>query len=229
MNDAKNLYGKNDNDDDASQGTTVQTITVSRPNKNGIKEPVSFIKAKRNKPIPGEEKITYYKAKRGTNPRDILDQIQQKGKPDGQDGVDYDKVKGDELPEIHKLFDENKDIPKIYYYTSKVKGNGIDKNGKPYGNGKIHFVTVLSDPNNKTNKNSPIQDVFRKAEEANEKKDKDKDNANYYYTKTLGSLLNKDALKSPQYTKVADTNMRDIYNKIKGDILNLEMVMMIYS
>ena len=61
------------------------------------------------------------------------------------------------------------------------------------------------------------------------KKDKDKDNANYYYTKTLGSLLNKDALKSPQYTKVADTNMRDIYNKIKGDILNLEMVMMIYS
>ena len=220
MNDAKNLYAKNDNDDDASQGTTFQSITVSRPNKNGIKEPVSFIKAKRNKPIPGEEKITYYKAKRGTNPRDILGQIQQKGKPDGQDGVDYDKVKGDELPEIHKLFDENKDIPKIYYYTSKVKGNGIDKNGKPYGNGKVHFATVLSDPNNKTNKNSPIQDVFRKAEEANEKKDKDKDNANYYYTKTLGSLLNKDALKSPQYTKVADTNMRDIYNKIKGDISN---------
>lgn len=55
----------------------------------------------------------------------------------------------------------------------------------------------------------------------NEKKDKPKDDHIYYYTKTLGSLLKKDDLKSPQVIKVAgDTEMKDIYNKVKGEMTN---------
>ena len=83
-------------------------------------------------------------------------------------------------------------MPKTYYYTSNVKGSGKDKNGRPYRDGKVYSVTVLSDPNNRTNKNHQILQVFRKAEEANNKKLKD-DNK-YYYTKVLGSKLNRDGL-----------------------------------
>ena len=61
-----------------------------------------------------------------------------------------------------------------------MKGNGIDKDGKPYGDGKVQSVTVLSDPKNRTNKNNQVHDVFRKAEEANEKKEPPKDDATYY-------------------------------------------------
>ena len=156
MNDAKNLYDKKDGDDGGSVGTTVQCVTVSRPNKDGVKEPVQFIKATRGKVPSGEDPIAFYKVKGGTDVRDILDQIQEKGKPDGQDGVDYDKVKGEELPEVKKLFDGNKDMPKTYYYSSNVKGNELDKNGKPYKDGKVHSVTVLSDPNNRINKNYQV-------------------------------------------------------------------------
>ena len=46
----------------------------------------------------GEETIAYYKIKDGTDVRDVLEQIQEKVKLDGTDGVDYNKVKGDELP-----------------------------------------------------------------------------------------------------------------------------------
>ena len=58
--------------------------------------------------------------------RDILDQIQTKGKPDGKDGVDYTKIKGDELPEVQKLFKGSENMPKTYYTISNVKEVGID-------------------------------------------------------------------------------------------------------
>ena len=35
---------------------------------------------------------------------------------------------------------------------SPVKGNEIDKNRKPYVNGKVNSVTILSDHDNQTNK-----------------------------------------------------------------------------
>ena len=74
----------------------------------------------------------------------------------------------------------------------------------------------------KTNKNHQVLDVFRKAEEENKKKEPEKDNATYYYTKTLGDLLNKDSLKSPQVIKVpGNTDMKDIYNKVKGDMSHI--------
>ena len=98
-------------------------------------------------------------------------------------------------------------MPKTFYYTSNVKGNGVDKNGKPYKDGKVHSVTVLSDPNNRTNKNYQVLQVFRKAEEANDKKLKD-DNV-YYYTKVLGSKLNNNGI--PEVTEVPkDTDMKII-------------------
>ena len=157
MNDAKDLYGNKADDD--SKGVVVQSITVNRPNKNGVKEPVKYIKAKRSKPKSGEEPISFYKLKGNKDVRDILDEIQEKGKPDGKDGDDYETVKGPELPDVKKLFDGNEDMPKTYYYTSKVKGNGTKKDGKPYEDGKVQSVTVLSDPNNKTNKNHQVLDV----------------------------------------------------------------------
>jgi len=215
MNEAKTLY---DNQDKGpTKGTTVQCVSVSRPNKEGKKEPVQYIKATCGDKKPGVEPVSYYKVKGGTDARDILDQIQEKGKPDGVDGKDYEKVKPDELPEVQKLFDGSGDIPKTFYYTTNVKGSGKDKNGKPYTDGKVHSVTVLNDPKNRTNKNHQVLQVFRKAEEANNKKLKD-DNK-YYYTKTLGSKLNKDGL--PEVTNVPkDTDMKDIYNKVKGDMSN---------
>ena len=36
---------------------------------------------------------------------------------------------------------------------SPVKGNEIDKNRKPYVNGKVNSVTILSDHDNQTKKN----------------------------------------------------------------------------
>jgi len=140
MNDAKNLYA--DQSETPSEGTTVQCVTVSRPNKEGKREPVQFIKATRGKKKPGEDPVSYYKVKGGKDVRDILDQIQEKGKPDGIDGKDYETIKGDELPQAKKLFDNNKDIPKTFYYTTNVKGSGKDKKGRPYRDGKVHSVTV---------------------------------------------------------------------------------------
>jgi len=216
LNDSKNMYRSGD--DGRGVGTTVQTVTVNRPNKFGVKEPVQYIKARRARPKKGEEPVSFYKVKGGKDARDILDQIQNSGKPDGKDGEDYEKVKGAELPDVKKLFD-NKDIPKTFYYTTKVKGNGKNKDGTPYDDGTVQSVTILSDPDNKTNKNHQVLEVFRKAEEANEKKDPEKDNATYYYTKTLGSVLSKDDLKSPQVIKVpGNTDLKDIYDKVKGDM-----------
>jgi hypothetical protein len=48
LNDAKNMYRRGD--DDRGVGTTVQCVTVNRPNKFGVKEPVQYIKARRGKP-----------------------------------------------------------------------------------------------------------------------------------------------------------------------------------
>ena len=221
MGSAKTLYENKDGDDGGSGGTTVQCIKTSRPDKNGQKEPVQYIKAKRSRVNPGEEPISYYRVKGDADVRSILDQVQSKGKPDGTDGVDYFKIKDDELPGVQKLFSGNEDMPKTYFYTSNVKGRGTKKDGKPYGDGKVHSVTVLSDHDNRTNKNFKVHEVFRKAEEQNEKKEKPKDDHIYYYTKTLGSLLKKEDLKSPQVIKVAgDTEMRDIYNKVKGEMTN---------
>ena len=110
MNNAKDLYGKKGDDD--SKGVVVQCVTVNCPNKNGVKEPVKYVKAKRGKQKPGEKPISFYKVKGDKNARDILDQIQEKGKPDGKDGEDYETVKGGELPNVKKLFDGNEDMPK---------------------------------------------------------------------------------------------------------------------
>jgi hypothetical protein len=184
--------------------------------KDAKKEPVQYIKAVRGGVKP-EDRIAFYRIKDGIDVRDVLDQITKNGKPDGKDGVDYIKVKGDELPEVQKLFSGNENMPKTYYYTSAVKGNGTDKNGKPYNDGKVRSVTVLSDHDNRTNKNYTVKDVFRKAEEADDKKEKAKDKATYYYILTLGA--NKDKPKEPQITKATgDTDIKDVYNKLKGDL-----------
>ena len=220
MNDAKSLYEKKD-DEGNSSGTTVQCVKITKKNKDGTKEPVQYIKAIRGEAKDGEDPIAFYKIKDGVDIRDVLDQIQTKGKPDGTDGVDYIKVKGDELPEVQKLFGNNENVPKTYYYTTVAKAEGVDKNGKPYEDGKIHSVTVLSDHDNKTNKKHRVEDVFRKAEEANAKREQEKDNSKYYYTKTLGDLLKRDELQSSDINNVpGDIEMKKIYNKVKGDMIN---------
>ena len=62
--------------------------------------------------------------------------------------------------------------------------------------------------------------VFRKAEEANEKKEKEKDKSNYFYLKALGSENKKDLNKTPEITKATgDTDIKDVYNRLKGDLL----------
>jgi hypothetical protein len=132
MGSAKTLYEKKDGDDGGNVGTTVQCIKTSRPDKSGKKEIVQYIKAKRSGVKPGEEPISFYRVKGDTDVRSILEQIQTKGKPDGKDGVDYFKIKDNELPEVKKLFDGNEDMPKTYFYTSNVKGRGNKKDGKPY-------------------------------------------------------------------------------------------------
>ena len=97
-----------------------------------------------------------------------------------------------------------------------MKGIRLDKNGKPFKEGKAHSVTVLSDPNYKINKNYKILQVFRKAEEINDKKLKD-DNV-YYYTKLLAKLINKGL---PEVTEVPrDTDNKDIFINAKGDMIN---------
>ena len=103
MNDTKSLYDKKDEDGNTS-GTTVQSVKVTKPNKDGVNEPVQYIKAVRGGLKSGEDPISYYKFGGGVDIRDVLDQIQENGKPNGEDGVDYNKVKGDELPEVQKLF-----------------------------------------------------------------------------------------------------------------------------
>ena len=85
-------------------------------------------------------------------------------------------------------------MPKTYYYTTNVKGNGKKDNGKPYQDGKVHSVTVLSDPNNRTNKNHQIVDVFRKAEEMNEKQKPDQD-------KVIEPLINEESDKNLELNK----------------------------
>ena len=41
----------------------------------------------------------------------------------------------------------------------------------------------------------------------------------YYYTKTLGKLLNKDEPKATQVNKInGDTNIKDVFNKVRGDM-----------
>ena len=165
MNDVNNLYNKKDKDGNSS-GTTVQSVKVSRLNNEGKVEPVQYIKAVRGGAKSGEDPVAYYKVGGKADMRDILDQIQTKGKPDGKDGVDYTKIKGDELPEVQKLFKGSENMPKTYYYSSAIKGDGVDKKGKPYGDGKVNSVTILSDHDNQTNKNYQIKDVFRKAEDS---------------------------------------------------------------
>ncbi|MBP3801733.1 MAG: hypothetical protein J6I85_06920, partial [Clostridia bacterium] len=221
MNDVNNLYNKKDKDGNSS-GTTVQSVKVSRLNKEGKVEPVQYIKAIRGGAKSGEDPVAYYKVGGKADMRDILDQIQTKGKPDGKDGVDYTKIKGDELPEVQKLFKGSENMPKTYYFSSAVRGDGVDKKGKPYDDGKVNSVTILSDHDNHTNKNNKVKDVFRKAEEsqAPRKKDKEKEKKReepkYYYTKVLGSKMKKPS--DVKLTKVPkDTNMKDLYNKVKSD------------
>jgi len=207
--DVKKLYNKKDKEGHSS-GTTVQCVKVNRPNKEGKKEPVQFIKTVRGEVKPGEEPISFYRVGGNADLRQLLEDIQTTGVPKGKDGVDYIKVKGDaDLADVRELFKGTENDPKTYYYTSQAKGDG-----KVYGDGKINSVTVLSDPKNKLNKNSQVLQVFRKVEDANEKPVKDNDK--YYYTKALGDL-NK-GLKPNETTR--DTNMKDIYNKVKGDMSN---------
>ena len=47
------------------------------------------------------------------------------GKQDGKDGVDYNKVKGDEISEVQTLFAGNEKMPRTYYYTTIVRGDVI--------------------------------------------------------------------------------------------------------
>ena len=57
MNESKKLYENQKKG--PNKGTTVQSVTVSRPNKNGVKEPVQFIKATTGDKKPGVEPISY--------------------------------------------------------------------------------------------------------------------------------------------------------------------------
>ena len=206
--DVKKLYTKKDKEGHSS-GTTVQCVKVNRPNKEGKKEPVQFIKAVRGGAARvGQEPISYYRVGGNTDLRQLLEDIQTTGVPKGKEGVDYIKVKGDkDLEEAQNLFKGTEMDPKTYYYTSVVKGDS-----KGNGKGKINSVTVLSDPTNRINKKSQVAQVFRKAEDANEKQAKDNDK--YYYTKVIGDN-NKD-VKPLETTR--DTNMKDIYGKLKGDL-----------
>ena len=206
--DVKKLYTKKDKEGHSS-GTSVQCVKVNRTNKEGKKELMQFIKAVRGQPKKGEEPISYYRVPSNVDLRQVLEDIQLKGNPQGKDGVDFIIIKeGDDLADVQKLFKGTENDPKTYYYTSNVIGDG-----KPYGNGKINSVTVLSDPNNRINKNSIVKQVFRKAEEQNEKNIKDYDT--YYYTKAVGDRIKND-LQSINTNR--DTNLKDIYNNVKGDM-----------
>jgi hypothetical protein len=207
--DVKKLYTKKDKEGHSS-GTTVQCVKVNRPNKEGKKEPVQFIKAVRGGPKKGQEHISYYRVNGNADLRQLLEDIQRTGVPKGKEGTDFITVKGEaDLADVQKLFKGSEMDPKTYYYTSAVKPDG-----KGHGEGKINSVTVLSDPTNRINKKSQVAQVFRKAEDANEKQAKDNDK--YYYTKVIGDK-NKD-LNPVETTK--DTNMKDIYAKLRGDMGN---------
>ena len=67
-----------------------------------------------------------------------------------------------------------------YYYTTKVNGNGKNKDGHPYEDGIVQSLTILYIFDKKTNKNYQILEVFRKGEEDNDKKNFEKENATYY-------------------------------------------------
>jgi len=86
------LYNKGDKEGEDA-GTTLQTVTINEPNKNGVRESAQYVKCKRGKPKPGQDPITYYRVKGGKDVRDMLDQIQKNGEREGKDGVDYEKVK----------------------------------------------------------------------------------------------------------------------------------------
>ena len=213
MEEAKKLYDKKD-DDEFSSGTTVQCIRKTKTKKDGKKVIITYIKA-----MTKREKY-YYRLKEGidiSDLRDVLEQIQEKGKPDGIDGVDYNKLKGDELSEVKTFFEGS--VKKTYYYTTNVKGTGVDKFGRPYEDGKVYSITVISDPDNKTNKKYKVLDVFRNAEVANDKKYREKDKAKYYYIKLLGDKDNKEA-QEPLIKAIGDTDIKDVYNKLKGDKIN---------
>ena len=167
---------------------------------------------------------------------EIYDQIKAIGggikKPD--EGVELVKVVGDVDPnEINRHLLEKKALcdglkkdntPKTLTHTSKVLGGSLKKNGEPYDDGKVESVTVINDPDNKTNKNRTLNDVFRKLDDDNNKKEKD--DSVYYVTKTLGKLLNKDEPKATQVNKInGDTNIKDVYNKVRGD-MNLQHILM---
>ena len=203
----KQLYNKKDAEG-LSSGTTVQCVKINRPNKEGVKELMQYIKALRGNAKKGEEPLSFYRVPKNADLRQILEDIQTTGLPKGKEGVDYEKLAGDELEDVKKLFKGTENDPKTYYYTSAVKGDGA-----PYGNGKINSVTILSDPNNKLNKDSQVKQVFRKVEEANEKKDNDA----YYYTKAIGDKI-KRGLEPIKTTR--ETDIKDIYNKVKGDMSN---------
>ena len=147
--DVKKLYNKKDKEGNSS-GTTVQCVKVGRTNKEGKKELMQFVKAIKGLAKKGEEPISYYKVPQNSDLRQILEDIQLTGDPKGKDGIDFIKIKDKEdLEDVQKLFKGSENDPKTFYYTSNVKGDG-----KPYGNGTIYSVTVLSDPNNKINKNN---------------------------------------------------------------------------
>ena len=143
----------------------------------------------------------------------MLEDIQSTGKPKGVDGVDFFKVKGDEIPEVQKIFKGTELDPKTYYYTTDVAEE------KPFGPGKINSVTVLNDFKNRVNKNHQLFQVFRKLEDANDRQNVDP--AQYYFTNALGDGITKNTLNNLQANKAAnDTNIKDIYNNVKGDMTN---------
>ena len=136
-------------------------------------------------------------------------------KPD--EGVQLVKVIGDVEPkDINDHLKENKKVndkpkkdklPKTYDFETKPKG------------GKIKSVSVLSDPQNTTNKNLPVKSVFKKMDQDKKKKEPEFDNSAFYYTKTLGDLAKKDEV--PKVTPIdPETEMKVLYNKLRGDMTN---------
>ena len=120
------------------------------------------------------------------NMDEIYDQIKALSgginKPD--EGVQLIKVVGDVDPkEINNHLKENQKLneqpktdklPKIYDHETKALGGNLKKNGEPYEDGKIKSITILSDPDNKTNKNVPIKNIFFKIDEEKDKNKNDK-------------------------------------------------------
>ena len=108
------------NKDKPEDNPNVQFVKTKGPDENGNEIPIQYFKAANDGKKPGEDPV-YYKLKGDIKVKDIVEQIQNDGKPEGNEGVHYEKVKGNEIPEVEKLFKDKEDIPRVLYHTTYLK------------------------------------------------------------------------------------------------------------